>query len=643
MERVRELGGLHVIGSERHEARRIDNQLRGRAARQGDPGSSRFYLSLEDELMRLFGGGQAEGLFKRLNVEESLPIESGMVGRLVEQSQERVEGANFDVRKHLLEYDDVLNAQRKRIYEQRDRVFTKEDLSDDVLEMLRTELQERIPEALKDDEGPWKLLAYLEEIQPLIEFDDLLFPSYTLQLILNDVKKALPEDGTPAQRVRSALLEMSQRAFDAERDHLLRSAREMLEKSEETLDSARSERKDALDAYFDGLKEPVEEGTPPRRPLEILEELSGLVHLPLKLTPDLLRQLPAGSEDVKDALAEQIDASLQLTHANRMLGALERRLEESLGLKLASLQNLAWDQAGGQILDAFEQTLSRRAERLLGENGQIARDLAPILERLGDASLEERSLIQLTRLVAQGSRLEFDRRTHRQSWRRFMRLSYPYLAAHVLEGESAQNATQDILEHLEEARETLQHAWGKVEWNRLALGEVTLDQLDQRMQDHIIELTGQERFTQLGQQPLIGFAPEEREQVTSVLGWRLQNEIYRQILLGVISEQWVEYLTKVEALRVSIGLEAYAQRNPLVEYKGKASELFRALLRDVRVGAISRMFTTQPRRGSEASVEQRSAESSEAEAPAVEALPPAFDTAQHPAVQEQGKKKRRRH
>ena len=109
MERVRELGGLHVIGSERHEARRIDNQLRGRAARQGDPGSSRFYLSLEDELMRLFGGEQVEGLMKRLNIDESLPIESGMVGRLVEQSQERVEGANFDVRKHLLEYDDVLN------------------------------------------------------------------------------------------------------------------------------------------------------------------------------------------------------------------------------------------------------------------------------------------------------------------------------------------------------------------------------------------------------------------------------------------------------------------------------------------------------------------------------------------------------
>jgi hypothetical protein len=163
---VRALGGLHVIGSERHEARRIDNQLRGRAARQGDPGSSRFYLSMEDELMRLFGGVQGENLMRRLNLDEMVPIESGVLGRLVEQSQTRVEGSNFDVRKHLLEYDDVLNTQRKRIYGQRDLVFTKDDLSEDVLEMLDLELKERVPANLKDEEGPWKLLGFLEQIQP---------------------------------------------------------------------------------------------------------------------------------------------------------------------------------------------------------------------------------------------------------------------------------------------------------------------------------------------------------------------------------------------------------------------------------------------------------------------------------------------
>ena len=132
MDMVRDLGGLHVIGSERHEARRIDNQLRGRAARQGDPGSSRFYLSLDDDLMRLFGGQQVDSLMQRLNIDEAVPIESGIIGRMVEQSQTRVEGANFDIRKHLLEYDDVLNSQRMRIYGQRDQVFTKDNLEEDI-------------------------------------------------------------------------------------------------------------------------------------------------------------------------------------------------------------------------------------------------------------------------------------------------------------------------------------------------------------------------------------------------------------------------------------------------------------------------------------------------------------------------------
>jgi preprotein translocase subunit SecA len=168
MNRVRTLGGLHVIGSERHEARRIDNQLRGRSGRQGDPGSSRFYLSLEDDLMRMFGGERAENMMRFFNLDPSIPLESKILGRLVESAQERVEGRNFDIRKHLLDYDDVLNDQRERIYAERDRVLVKKDLEEDVLGMLRTELQQRIPLALDDSEGPWKLLAFLEETQPTI-------------------------------------------------------------------------------------------------------------------------------------------------------------------------------------------------------------------------------------------------------------------------------------------------------------------------------------------------------------------------------------------------------------------------------------------------------------------------------------------
>jgi preprotein translocase subunit SecA len=115
-EEVVAAGGLHIIGTERHEARRIDNQLRGRAGRQGDPGSSRFYLSLEDDLMRIFGSDRISGLMQRLGMEEGVPIEHRMVTRAIERAQKQVEAQNFSVRKHLLEYDDVMNKQRESVY-----------------------------------------------------------------------------------------------------------------------------------------------------------------------------------------------------------------------------------------------------------------------------------------------------------------------------------------------------------------------------------------------------------------------------------------------------------------------------------------------------------------------------------------------
>ena len=126
-ERVIAAGGLHILGTERHESRRIDNQLRGRAGRQGDPGSSRFYLSLEDDLMRIFGADRIQGIMSRLGMEEGVPIEHGLVTRAIENAQKKVEAHNFDIRKHLLEYDDVLNKQREVIYNQRREVLKGED------------------------------------------------------------------------------------------------------------------------------------------------------------------------------------------------------------------------------------------------------------------------------------------------------------------------------------------------------------------------------------------------------------------------------------------------------------------------------------------------------------------------------------
>lgn len=137
---VIELGGLHVIGTERHEARRIDDQLRGRSGRQGDPGSTQFFVSLEDDLMRIFGGDKVKSMMEMLKVPEDQPIENKMVSRGIESAQGKIEGYNFDIRKHVLEYDDVMNKQREVVYKKRKDVLAKENIKEDILKMIKDEI-----------------------------------------------------------------------------------------------------------------------------------------------------------------------------------------------------------------------------------------------------------------------------------------------------------------------------------------------------------------------------------------------------------------------------------------------------------------------------------------------------------------------
>jgi preprotein translocase SecA subunit len=159
-EKVVAAGGLHILGTERHEARRIDNQLRGRAGRQGDPGSSRFYLSLEDDLLRIFGAERIQKIMDRLGMEEGEPIEHGLVTRAIENAQKRVESHNFDIRKHLLEYDDVMNKQREVIYQRRRGFLAGENLKGEVLDMIEDLAEETVASSASKDLAPeewdWK-------------------------------------------------------------------------------------------------------------------------------------------------------------------------------------------------------------------------------------------------------------------------------------------------------------------------------------------------------------------------------------------------------------------------------------------------------------------------------------------------------
>ncbi len=163
-ETVYRLGGLHVIGTERHEARRIDNQLRGRAGRQGDPGSSRFYISLEDEIMRRFGGEKLQPWMERAGLDDA-PMEFRVLSKVIESIQERVEGYNFDIRKHVLEYDNVVNKQREVVYAERRKILSRDDLHDDLMEMVEDEVRAIVNTYTQGYPEEWNLKELLGELR----------------------------------------------------------------------------------------------------------------------------------------------------------------------------------------------------------------------------------------------------------------------------------------------------------------------------------------------------------------------------------------------------------------------------------------------------------------------------------------------
>ncbi|MDE3077503.1 MAG: preprotein translocase subunit SecA, partial [Chloroflexota bacterium] len=170
-EEVIGMGGLTIIGTERHESRRIDNQLRGRSGRQGDPGTSRFYVSLDDELMRRFASERIANLMGRLGMDDDTPIEHGLVSRAIEQAQTKVEGFHFDIRKHTVEFDDVMNKHREIIYGERQKILQNEDLKDVVVDMIHDELTQVIGSHCADEYGEnWdteSLLATLKTVFPV--------------------------------------------------------------------------------------------------------------------------------------------------------------------------------------------------------------------------------------------------------------------------------------------------------------------------------------------------------------------------------------------------------------------------------------------------------------------------------------------
>jgi preprotein translocase subunit SecA len=293
---------------------------------------------------------------------------------------------------------------------------------------------------------------------------------------------------------------------------------------------------------------------------------------------------------LSEELHDQVETYVTSTNITRLANTIEFRLGEALGLNVSELQELEWEAVAADIEERVRQVLVGREEKLLGADGQIVRDLKAALERLPE--VDDQTRLRLLGLIAQGTSTSFDAKTHRQVRQIFSRLNYVHLAGELLTDRSPASLEEDVLEHLQQAQEAQRQAWGQSELTRLG--------------ENAPALPAQE------------------------VGQRVQSQIYRQVLLGAITELWVDYLTRVEALRVSIGLEAYAQSDPLVKYKGQASVMFQTLLADIRAGVIGRIFLYQPR-GAAAQVETTADSRSEPAAATI------------PAQSTDKKRKRHRH
>ncbi len=206
--KVVELGGLHIIGTERHESRRIDNQLRGRTGRQGDPGATQFYISLEDDLMRMFGSDNIAGIMDRLGLEDDMPIEHNIVSRSIETAQKKVENRNFEMRKHVLEYDDVMNQQREVIYEQRRQVLTSENLKENIQEMITGVIDRLVttycPDGVHEEE--WDLQGLFSQVEQIF-------------CLKNKIKQE-DFESSGRQSIKDDLEEMALKAYEAREEEL---------------------------------------------------------------------------------------------------------------------------------------------------------------------------------------------------------------------------------------------------------------------------------------------------------------------------------------------------------------------------------------------------------------------------------------
>jgi preprotein translocase subunit SecA len=254
----------------------------------------------------------------------------------------------------------------------------------------------------------------------------------------------------------------------------------------------------------------------------------------------------------------------------------------------------AWESFESLVMDAVQESYRLQAERFFGNQGQIASDLEIALKQYKQEPISDNQWSQLLRTIGQGQRVSFDAKTHRKVNKAYTRINFVYYVGKLLQDLSREELRAKIWDHFQQTLAGLREIFGEIDWARLRSFNVPLGQLKPETQEGMSELIGADQFEANKNLPPAEIDAVIVDQLKPFLGWRIQNEVFRSVILRSITSQWVDYLTQIEGLRVSISMESYAQRNPLVVYKTRAAEMFSQLLNDIRRSVVERIFITQP-------------------------------------------------
>lgn len=315
-----------------------------------------------------------------------------------------------------------------------------------------------------------------------------------------------------------------------------------------------------------------------------------------ELDPSQIKELVDGpGESLREELRSQVASQLKEVELKRLVGGVERLLGSDLEGDEIAVADLDWESISNLVEVRIQDQFANRLKTYFEDpdDPRIVKTIQSALDEISGTQLSESDVIKILGMMIEGQQASFDKKSHKRIWLRTQRLRYVFYAADLLNQMNVDEIETSILSHLESARYQLQQAWGANELHRLR--ETRLSLIEDKFTDLIKQQFGEDDYQRHADQLIDKLPVNYQDYIRDILGVSAMSNLYRELFLRVISELWVEYLTEMEALRVAIGLEAYAQRDPLVQYKSRGFEMFQRLMEDMRVGVINRMFTFQPR------------------------------------------------